>query len=429
VVHGSKTFDLEITPLTFVVFLLFGITTGFLAGIFPAAYFAKLNPIETLRNTSNAGKLSKISVRKGLIVTQFALSLIFILGVSIIFKQYRYALNYDLGFQKENILDIPLENVDDQILRTALEKLPEVTSVSMSSSIPGNWSVSETWVPLIDQADSLLVYQMYVDQHYIDNLELTLIAGRGFPQESSQKEEYIIVNEMFLKKFKLGTPHDALNQSFLVDGENELRIIGVVKDFNYMPLREEIHSFFFRYNPDEFRYANVKIKSTDIQKSLERIEQSWNGLTEQKFEARFLEDELEALVVSFKNMIRIFGFLGLLAITISCLGLLAVVISAAESRTKEMGIRKILGATVSNLAISLSQGFIKLIAIAIMIATPISYFIFEKVFLRMQHYRAPVEFTEMAMGILLLLILVAVIIGSQVAKVARINPVDTLKHE
>jgi putative ABC transport system permease protein len=428
VVRGSKTFDLEITPLTLVVFLLFGIVTGFLAGVFPAAYFARLNPIETLRNTSNAGKLSKISIRKGLIVTQFALSLIFILGVSIIFKQYRYALNYDMGFQKENVLDIPLKNVDDEILRTALEKLPEVTSVSMSSSIPGNWSVSGTWVPMKDQSDSLLVYQMYVDQHYIDNLELTILAGNGFAPEASEREEYIIVNETFLKKFNLGKPHYALNQSFQVDGE-ELRIIGVVKDFNYMPLREEIQSFFFRYNPKEFRYANVKLRSTDIQKTLERIEYSWNGVTDQKFEARFLEDELEAMLVSFKNMIRIFGFLGLLAITISCLGLLAVVISAAESRTKEMGIRKILGATISNLAISLSHGFIKLIAIAIMIATPITYFIFDKLFLQMQHYRAPVEFTEIALGIFLLLILVVVIIGSQIAKVARINPVDTLKQE
>jgi putative ABC transport system permease protein len=272
------------------------------------------------------------------------------------------------------------------------------------------------------------VYQMFVNHSYIENLGLTLMAGAGFPEATPTNETSIIVNETLLKKFNLGSPFDALNKSLRI-GNQELRISGIVKDFNYMPLREEIQSFFFRTDPRQFRYANVKLRSTDIQATLEKIAQSWKVISDQKFEARFLDDEVNASLVSYRSMIKIFGFLGLLAVTISCLGLLAVVISTAESRTKEMGIRKIMGATMADLALNLSRNFLKLIGIAVMIGTPVTYIIFDKIFLRMNYYRAAIGISEIASGILLLLLLTSVIIGSQTLKVARINPVETLKYE
>jgi putative ABC transport system permease protein len=429
IVDGSRAFDLEITPGTFFLFVIFAIFTGFLAGVFPATYFAKLNPIETLRNSSQSGKLSKISIRKGLIVAQFTLSMVFILGVAIVIKQYRYALTYDLGFQKENILDLYLKGVDEKLVRNELSQIPEITSISMASSIPGSWTASAVWVRIPEKQDTLEVYQMFVDQQYIETMELKLIAGSTFPMQASDREEYIIVNETFLKKFNLGTPHDALDKSLIVDKEKELRILGVIKDFNYSPLREEISSFFFRYDPTQFRLANIKLKSTDIHETMSKIEASWNKISEQKFEAYFLDDQLEESLVSFVSMIKIFGFLGLLAITISALGLLAVVISAAESRTREMGIRKIMGATAGNLAASLSKGFFKLIGIAIAIAVPFTYLLFDQVFLKMHFYRTSIGFTEIAFSILFLFGLVCLIIGSQTLRVARINPVETLRSE
>jgi putative ABC transport system permease protein len=408
IVDGSRTFGLEITPVTFILFVLFAIFTGFIAGVFPATYFAKLNPIETLRNSTQSGKLSKVSIRKGLIVAQFALSMVFILGVAIIVKQYRHALNYDLGFTKENILNISLQGADEKILRTGLSSIPEISSVSMSSSVPGNWAVSQAWVRIPEKQDTLEVYQMFIDQHYIQNMEMKLIAGSTFPLNASAHEEYIIVNETFLKKFSLGTPHDALDKSFVVDKEKELRILGVVKDFNYSPLQEEISSFFFRYAPDKFQIANVKVKSDDIQ---------------------VLDDQLEDSLVSFVSMIKIFGFMGLLAITISALGLLAVVISAAESRLREMGIRKIMGATAMNLAVSLSTGFFKLIGLAVLIATPVTYLLFDQLLLSIFYYRATIGVMEIGLSILFLFFLVCLIIGSQTLKVAKVNPVETLRSE
>ena len=166
-----------------------------------------------------------------------------------------------------------------------------------------------------------------------------------------------------------------------------------------------------------------------MSQTLADIESTWNRLTDQKFEAQFLKHELDDSLKSYRTMVKIFGFLGLLAITISALGLLAVVISSAESRTREMGIRKVFGASNLNMVTAMASGFVKLIAIAILIATPLTYFMFDIIFLSVYFYRASIGMVEIGLGIGFLLILVAVIIGSQSFRVIRINPVETLKYE
>lgn len=425
VVGGTRTLDLEVTPKVFFIFFLFAVFTGLLAGIFPASYFSKLNPIETLRSASQAGKLSKISIRKGLIVMQFALSMIFILGVGIVIQQYRHAINYDLGFQKENILDIPLKGTDAKLLKNELEKLSAVTAVSMSSAIPGSWRVASTWVRS-GATDSIEVHQMFVDQNYLENLEINLIAGSDFPV--TEREQFVIVNETFLKRFNIQTPIDALDKSVTI-GHKELRVIGVVKDFNFLPLQQEISSFFFRMDPTQFNFINVKLQSDDIGETLAEIETIWNRISVQKFEAKFLDDELETSLTSFRNMIRIFGFLAVLAVSISCFGLLAIIISAVESRMREMGIRKVFGAGILSLALVLTKGFLRLVVIAVLIATPLTYVLFDQIFLRRFFYRASIGLTEIGLSILLLFSLVLIIIGSQTLKVARVNPMEILKYE
>ncbi|HEY0772124.1 MAG TPA: FtsX-like permease family protein, partial [Sphingobacteriaceae bacterium] len=427
IVNGHRTFSLEITPVTLAVFVAFAILTGFIAGVLPASYFSKLNPIQTLRNSSASGSLSKVSIRKGLIVVQFALSLVFILGVAIVVKQYRYALNFDHGFQKENILDVQLKGVDPRILKSELGKLSDVKNVSMSSSIPGNWGASSEYMTKENGTDSLQVYQMFVDENYIENLEIRLLAGTP-AAEGASSGTTIVVNEAFLAKNGIATPHDALGKSFHF-GAQPLTIIGVVKDFHFLPLQERIHPFAFRFKDEHFAFANVKVKSDDIAQTLANIESAWNKLTDQKFEAQFLKHELDDSLASYKSMVKIFGFLGLLAVTISSLGLLAVVISSAESRIREMGIRKVFGANSFNMVSAMTAGFVKLIAIAILIATPVTYFMFDSFFLNMYFYRASIGLGEIAAGIGFLLVLVALIIGSQTFRVIRVNPVETLKYE
>ncbi|NJM25677.1 MAG: FtsX-like permease family protein [Bacteroidia bacterium] len=343
IVMGTKTFTLQITTATALVFFLFAVATGLLAGFFPALYFSRLNPIETLRNASLSGGLSKIKIRKALIVLQFALSMVFILGVAIMARQYRYVLTYDFGFQKENILDIEVKDVNTRVLKTELQKLPEVSTVSFSSFEAGNWINSNDFVRKFGDEDSLQVFQMYIDEDYITNHELKLLAGANFTGEAASRKS-IIVNEQFLKIFNIAQPALAIGQDFGI-GDEAFKVVGVVKDFNFMPLREQITSFMFRYDPSQAVFANVKLTSTDLHATMMRLGETWERLSDKPFEARFLEDVVEESLASFNSMLKIFGFLGLLAITISCLGLLAVVVSATESRVRELGLRKIMGAT------------------------------------------------------------------------------------
>lgn len=427
IVMGTKIFTLQITPLTAVAFVLFAIAAGILAGFFPALYFSRLNPIETLRNASLSGGLSKIKIRRGLIVLQFALSMVFILSVAIIAKQYRYALTYDFGFQKENILDVSVKDVNPNVLKAELQKLAAVSAVSLSSFEAGNWTSDNAFVKKFGEQDSLQIFQMFVDEAYIPNHELKMLAGANFVGEAASRHS-IIVNEQFLSMFGVGQPALAVGQDFTIDGE-AFKVVGVVKDFNFMPLREQITGFMFRCDPAKATFANVKLTSADMQATMLRVGELWERLSDQPLEARLLKDVVEESLSSFTSMIKIFGFLGFLAITISCLGLLAVVVSAAESRVRELGLRKIMGANMLDLASALGGRFVKLILIAVVIAVPISYAMFDFVFLRMQFYRADIGALEVIASVMFLFVLVLLIVGSQTLRIAKINPVATLKHE
>jgi putative ABC transport system permease protein len=429
VVNGSRAFDLEITLPLFGLFVVFAVFTGILAGAFPAIYFSRISPIDALRGTQGSGKLSKISVRKWLVIAQFALSMVFIMGVVITLKQYRYALNFDLGFQKDNMLTIPLRDASVDVLRNHLTALPGVQNVSFASSIPGGGGLGSTWAHQPGLEDSVQVTQMFIDAQYLQAMKMQLVAGATFPGNPGLTEKYIIVNETLLEQFHLGTPHDALGKVLAVDQDNELRIVGVVKDFNFSPLHDKIESFFFRNDPARFQVANVRLSGLDGIETLLQIERAWNKVSAEKFEAYFLDDQLKESLKGFLSMVKIFGFLGLVAITVSALGLLAVVISAAETRTREMGIRKVMGATAVQLAGTLSYGFLRLVAIGALLAIPFAYLMFDKVFLSMIYYRTPIEPAEILLSILLLFSLVALVIGSQTLRVARINPVDTLRAE
>lgn len=427
--HSSNAFHLKVTPALIGIFILFAIATGLMAGIFPALYFSKLNPVQTLRSSFNSPNFSRVAVRKGLIVAQFALSMIFILGVGIVVKQYRYALNYNPGFTPDNIMVIKRGDVDANVLLNQLSTVPGVEEAAMSSSAPGIWTASSVYATYDGSSDSSQVFQMFVDQRYTDVMQMPLLAGSSFPPNADGNEKYVIVNETFLTDLKVGTPQEALGKSVRIDKSKDLIIVGVVKDFNFAPLQKKIESFFFRCDPSKFKMANVRVSNSDTQEIITNLNHKWNSLSAQQMDVVILADALSHNLKPFRSMIKAFGFLAFVAIMVSGLGLLAVVISVTESRTRELSIRKIVGASSLALARSLSAGFVILVTLAIVIAVPLTYFLFDSVVLPMIHYRAPIGTTEIVLSVLLLLAIAGTVLGSQVVKVIRLNPVDTLKSE
>jgi putative ABC transport system permease protein len=427
---GSEGLDLEPDLHTIGLFIVFATFVGFIAGIVPALYFSKLTPIDALKAKPSGKQFRSFTLRKLLIVSQFALSAGFIMGVVIVLSQYRYALNFDFGFNQANILDVQLQEANPEIFRNEFSKMASVQKISMSSDVLGTQIAPPAWVRSTDDFDSTEVFEMFVDDQYLSNLDLTLLAGQNFSPLASENMLAVIVNEELLRSLSIQRPSDAIGRKLLLPDKTEVRIIGVVRNFHYMQLRERIKSFFFRYDPAKFRFANVRVASTDIFESISQMESIWKSIApEKKFTARFFEDEIEDTYSFYFTMIKICGFLAFLAISISCLGLLGMVVFTVENRIKEIGIRKVMGASEASVVVLLSKQFLKLMFIAALIAVPFTIFFFENSFLKSFEYKINIGFWEIVVSLLVLMALGLTTILSQTVRAARANPVDSLRSE
>lgn len=413
-----------------IYFVLFALLVGLIAGFLPASFLSKLKAISILKTNTNTKLFSRIALRKTLLVIQFTLSLIFIIAASIANKQFKYALNYDLGFNTQNILNVRLEGNDPKETAAIFERIPEVEQIAKSSHV---LSVGSTWGTQMfseDQLDSGSVYYSRVDHKYIPMMGHEFLAGANFTaKDKVEKEESIILNETALKRFNLGTPEEAIGKVVKFDSKN-LMISGVVKDFHNQKLGSEINPFAFRHNPEEVFVLNLKIRSTDMIATRDKIKAAWDEFDEvHEFNASFYDDNLENAYEEFAILYKIVGFLAFLTICIASLGLLGMGVYTAETRLKEISIRKVLGASEKSLVGLLSKSFMLLLIIAAAIAMPIAYFLFDSLILASIAYRAPIGVLEMSLGVLIIFAIGFVTIGSQTWKAARSNPSQTLRTE
>lgn len=425
-VSGSML-DLSLTWQVSLAFLFFGIVTGLLAGFFPAMHFAGLSPIQALK--SQGGKhSSKNRIRKGLTIFQFSLSLCFIIALVLFSKQYHYSINFDFGFQREGIVDVQLQDVKPEPFRNEFSKLASVKAMSMSSHILGV-SVASGQVKSTDTNDSLDVAQVFIDQHYLDIFNLKLLAGKNFPNEIWKHEKYIIVNEEFVKGLNLGTPTEAIGKLFNIEG-NDVEIIGVIQNFNYTRISQKIGRFLFRMNPEQFTIANLNVTFTDTYGSLEQMESSWKTLEpERKFEARFFDDEIRESYDFYENLLKLVGFLGLLALSISLLGLLGMVVYTSETKIKEVGIRKVMGASTPGIILLLSKDYLKLMLWATLFAIPVATLVADTFLAGMQYYHVTLSFWDILLSLSILMGLGLATVASQTFKTASTNPAETLRAE
>jgi ABC-type antimicrobial peptide transport system permease subunit len=337
-------------------------------------------------------------------------------------------MNYNFGFNQANILDVALQGVSPQQFRNEFSTLAPVQNISMSSGILGVSASGSVWVKN-SVSDSVEVDQLFIDNEYINALSLQLVAGKNFESDSLSLRQ-VIVNEEFLKTFRIDHPSAGLHQVFTV-GHESVEVIGVVKNFHYADLRSPIGSFFFRYDPGQFQFANLTLTTTDMTASINTMERSWKKIEpEKKFMARFFDDEIRESYTFYFAMVKICGFLGLLAISISCLGMLGMVVFSVENRMKEVGIRKAMGASGWSITLVLSKDFVRLMIMAAVLATPLAYLFFDKLYLQsQQYYHSSVGAAEIIISLLLVFILGLTTILSQTLKAARANPVDTLRYE
>jgi putative ABC transport system permease protein len=420
--------DLSLTWQMVGNFLVFAIAIGILTGVFPALHFAGLNPIQSLKGQSGSNAFNGIRIRRALIIFQFSLAFCFIVSLVVFNRQYRYTLNYNFGFNIQNILNVELQGIDPGVFKSEFSRLPYVQALSMSSGISG-LSYSNSLVREHRGGDSLKVYQLFVDRDYVDNMKLQLLAGENFPNESVQYEQHILVNEEFLHMWQIPTPIDAIGRTFLVDNK-ELKVVGVLKNFHFGPLVEPIKSFFLRTDPTQFSYANIKVASPDMYATLSSMEMTWRKLNNtRRFEARFLDDDMQKAYGFYWALLKIIGYMGLLAVAISLLGLLGMVVYTTEMRTKEIGIRKVMGAHEASITYLLSKDFLKLMLWATGFAIPASMLLFDNFLSALQYYRVSLNVWDLLTGFVVFFSIGIATITSQTWKAATANPVDILRYE
>lgn len=422
---ASSALDLSLTPRMLLWFFLFALGAGLVAGVFPALYFGALNPIQALKNKVH-GRSSAMRVRKVLTVMQFTLSFGFILALVVFTRQYRYSVGFDFGFDKSNIVNVPLKGADPARVRNEFAQLASVQQITFASNVLG-MGYSKTWIKSPGN-DSLEVAQIFIDPQYLQTFRLTLLAGTNFSDEAWQREQGIIVNEEFLKAYEITHPAEALGRTFDVDSTT-LQVIGVVKNFHFATLRLPIDKFFFRLHPNQYAYAHVRVQPNDPYTLFSELEKRWKNVSDQPFSARFFEHDIEEAYSMYKTLIKIIGFLGLLALSISLLGMLGMVVYTSETKAKEVGIRKVMGASVYGITFLLSKDYLRLMLLAVLIGAPVTAALFSWFMPYIQYYSVRLNGWDILWATLVLASLGLATIASQTYRTAMANPAETLRAE
>lgn len=435
----QRTVKLGLTLPMVLSFIVFSITVGVIAGFMPALFFSKVSAISALRNASSVKGFKHLTFRRTLVVIQYTLTLIFITSTAVGYVQYKNILSFDLGFSTENILNIDMQDNKPDAFLKELGEIPEVSALSKSLIIT---SVGNAWGGFIkykDSRDSALVLTNNIDENYINLHEYKLIAGGNFKARPATPDAVreVIVNEQFLKRFNIANkdPEKAIGEEITFSNfsvqNRKMTIVGVMKDFHYGKVENLIGPVaFMSWTPGDRAIINVKIKSNDMQSTMAKIVSVWKKFDRvHLFKAKFYDEEIEEAYSEFSAMIKIIGFLSFLAISISSMGLFGMVAFTTETRLKEISIRKVMGASSGSLIFLLSRGFLVMLSISALIALPITYIFFEKYVLTNFPYHTPVQIAELFIGLLAVLLIAFVMIGSQAMKATRSNPVKVLKSE
>lgn len=429
-VYAAEVLDTSMGISQIVAFVSFAILIGLLAGAFPAKFFSKLNPLETMKGDIHQGKIGVSGFKKGLFIFQFFASLVFIIGVGTIARQYSYVLNTNHGFDSDNVLTVPFEGINKQLVMNELGNHPDVKSITSSSSLPGVL-ISNLIEITSNELDTIAVNQVFVGEGFQSQLDIALKWGNETDLDlSNQTEENVIVNAEFFKAIKVFNVQKDSMRFTLGDG-TRCKVVGILDDMNFEPLTEDIDPLVLRTSLDNSNYALLTINTTDIKKTVTELEQVWENIDQNiSFESRFLNDEIEDAYWMLLIQIQFFSYLSALSITISCLGLLGMVSYTTENRTKEVAVRKILGASTKSLYLLLTRDFVKLIMIASVLAIPFSYFFYDKLFLYfLIKYGLGLGPIEVITGIVFLFLVGFISIYFQTNKITRANPATKLRYE
>lgn len=434
-------------PFNFVTvfgLLAFILLVSLLSSGYPSLLLSASRPVDLVKNGFEVSQKGVATFTKSMVIVQFTISLLMIIGTITLFRQYQFLMNSDMGFDKEAVFNVPIPTNDETLMKrfkSALMENPSIKNVSFCNSHPaqdaGNYNDISTFSN--GNIIKLTAHEAFADTAYLTTYGLHLVAGSNFSANDSIRS--IIINEELAKQFNFKTPFDAIGKevALFFDGpDSRFTVCGVVKDYHYESFHKKIRPAYLLQKLNRSRIAGIRIvvdKNTgksnlkQIRDVLAYTENSWRSTFHNDYyEYEFIEDRIKTNYSSEENASKLINLFAVITIIISCLGIFGLALYSSEKRSKEIGIRKINGAKISEILTMLNKDFVKWVAIAFVIATPIAYYAMNK-WLENFAYKTELSWWVFALAGLLALGIALLTVSFQSWKAATKNPVESLRYE
>ncbi|MBB6005316.1 ABC transporter permease [Arcicella rosea] len=427
------TFYFDASVILYVVLIILAVIV--LSGAYPALVLAGFQPVMALKGKISTQQVGGFSVRRSLVVVQFAISQMLIIGMAVVTSQLSYFQNKDLGFKKESILTISLPFMSKQdvvkmnTFKNLASAVPDVEKISFSMSGPpqSGW-VNSTSLRFDNRGEDekWSTHVKSIDANYLDLYGIKLVAGRNLYPSDSIRE--VVVNEAFAKKLNFKDPAKIIGKKIEARGR-KVEIVGVVKDFHQQSLSQTIEPLYMTTLATNYYSVNVKLRSANFQKVIKTLEKSFNQVyPESYFNHQFVDEAIQAAYQEEETMGKLINFFALVAILIGCLGLYGLVSFMAAQKTKEIGIRKVLGASIGNILMMFGKEFAQLIIIAFVIAAPAAWWIMNA-WLQNYEYRISIGAGIFLLSIATTILIASITVGYRSVRASLANPVKSLRTE